>query len=133
MKEDMKSHIVNLYILALSDGDFAPEELEVILKIAEEKGFSEEEFEEIVSNPDKVEFHLPNTFMERIKLLFDFVKVILADGKIEDDEIEMFMRFCQKFEFSEEDSKELFNWLVNLAKKNLPTELLDEEIQKLIE
>ena len=73
--------------MALSDGYFAPEELEVILKIAQDKGISKEEFEEIISHPTGVEFHLPDTFMDKIKLLFDFVKVILADGVIENDEI----------------------------------------------
>ncbi len=132
MKAKIKSHIVNLYMLALSDGNFAQEELDVILKIAQDKGFSKEEFEELISNPSGVEFYLPENFMDRIKLLFDFVKVILADNVIEDDEVTMFMNFCKKFEFGEDESKELFDWLVSLAKQQVSTEELDEEIKKLI-
>ncbi len=132
MKEKLRSHILNLYMMALSDGYFAPEELEVILKIAQDKGISKEEFEEIISHPTGVEFHLPDTFMDKIKLLFDFVKVILADGVIENDEIDMFMRFCKRFQFADDESRELFDWLVQLAKKELSTDLIEEEIQNLL-
>ncbi len=128
----MKSHIVNLYMLALSDGDFSPEELDVILKIAEDKGFSREEFEQLISKSDEIEFHLPDTFMKKIKLLFDFAKVILADNVIADEEKVTFMRFCRKFEFDEDESKELFDWLIELAKQDISTNKLENEIQKLL-
>ncbi len=132
MKEELKSHIVNLYMLALSDGDFAQEELEVILKIAEDKGISKAEFQGIIANPTAITFHLPETFMDKIKLLFDFVKVILADNVIEDEEVTTFMRFCQKFEFSEDESKELFEWLIELGKQEISISDLEKEIEKLL-
>ncbi len=114
MKTKIKSHIVNLYMLALSDGDFASEELEVILKIAEDKGFTKQEFEQIISNPT------------------EFVKVILADNVIEDEEVTSFMRFCRKFEFEEDESKELFDWLIELGKQEISTSDLEKEIEKLL-
>ncbi len=132
MKQKLKSHIINLYMLALSDGDFASEELEVILKIAEDKGLSKEEFEQIITNPVGIDFHLPDTFMGKIKLLFDFVKVILADNVIEDEEVRSFMRFCQKFEFGEEESQELFDWLIELGKQDISSDDLENEVQKLL-
>ncbi len=132
MNTKLKSHIINLYMLALSDGNFAPEELDVILRIAEEKGFSKQEFEKIISNPINIEFQIPDNFIEKIKLLFDFVKVILADNIIEEEEISMFMSFCKKFGFKENESKELFDWLVKLEKKQIPTDELESEINKLL-
>ncbi len=132
MKLTMKSHMINLYMLALSDGDFAPEELEVILKIAEDKGFSKAEFEQIILNPIGIDFQSPEKFMDKIKLLFDFVKVILADNIIADDEVKMFMRFCNKFGFGKEESKELFDWLIELEKHNTSAEELEEKINILI-
>lgn len=140
MSEKMKSHILNLYLLALSDGDFAPEELEAILMIAEEKGFSKEEkgfskedFQKIISNPVGIDFHLPENFMDRIKLLFDFVKVILADGVVKEDEKKMFYKFCEKFEFEEGATVELFDWLVEISKQNLSTDEINSAIEKLIQ
>ena len=91
--EETRSHIINLYMMALSDGDFAPQEMELILTIAEERGISKEEFEKIISNPLGVKFYVPNSFMDRIKLLYDFVRIIKADDVIEQEEKEMFLKF----------------------------------------
>lgn len=132
MNQKMKNHVVNLYMIALSDGHFAPEELETILKIGEEKGFTKEDFEKMIAQPG-IEFHIPEEFMEKVKLLYDFVKVILSDEKIEDEEVHSFMRFCKKFGFEEEQSNALFEWLVELAKQDLPTEELEKEIKKQIQ
>ncbi|MGP2570717.1 hypothetical protein ACT4R9_05960 [Ornithobacterium rhinotracheale] len=129
--EHLKNHLVNLYLIALSDGHFDPEELEVILKISEERGVSREEFEKTIVQPN-VSFHIPNGFMERIQFLYDFVKVILADGKIEPEEERSFMQFCGKFGFESEESEELFNWLIEAAKKQIPTDLLEQEIERQI-
>lgn len=130
--EETRSHIINLYMMALSDGDFAPQEMELILTIAEERGISKEEFEKIISNPLGVKFYVPNSFMDRIKLLYDFVRIIKADDVIEQEEKEMFLKFCKKFKFDEESSNELFDWLVELSDKKMSTEDVENEINKLV-
>jgi hypothetical protein len=130
--EETRSHIINLYMMALSDGDFAPQEMELILTIAEERGISKEEFEKIISNPLGVKFYVPNSFMDRIKLLYDFVRIIKADDVIEQEEKEMFLKFCNKFKFDEESSNELFDWLVELSDKKMSMEDVENEINKLV-
>lgn len=130
--EETRSHIINLYMMALSDGDFAPQEMELILTIAEERGISKEEFEKIISNPLGVKFYVPNSFMDRIKLLYDFVRIIKSDDVIEQEEKEMFLKFCNKFKFDEESSNELFDWLVELSDKKMSMEDVENEINKLV-
>ena len=130
--EETRSHIINLYMMALSDGDPAPQEMELILTIAEERGISKEEFEKIISNPLGVKFYVPNSFMDRIKLLYDFVRIIKADDVIEQEEKEMFLKFCKKFKFDEESSNELFDWLVELSDKKMSTEDVENEMSKLV-
>lgn len=130
--EETRSHIINLYMMALSDGDFASQEMELILTIAEERGISKEEFEKIISNPLGVKFYIPNSFMDRIKLLYDFVRIIKADDVIEQEEKEMFLKFCKKFKFDEELSNELFDWLIELSDKKMSTEDVENEINKLV-
>ena len=132
MKET-RSHIINLYMIALSDSDFAIEEMNTILKIAAERGFSKEEFEKTISNPVGVEFHIPENFVEKIKFLYDFVRIILADGIVKNEEIDMFMNFCKKFNFDTNDATEILEWLKELASKNLPKNLIEDEIQQLLE
>jgi uncharacterized tellurite resistance protein B-like protein len=131
-KQNLKHHFINLYLIALSDGSFEDEELDVILKIATEKGISEEEFKEFITNPTNVTIEIPEDFLSKIKLLYDFTRVILADGKIDDEEKSLFMKLCGNYNFEAEESEELFNWLIDLANKDLPTDRIDEELQTLI-
>jgi DnaJ-domain-containing protein 1 len=118
-------------MLALSDNNFDEKELETILQIGEEKGISQKAFEEIIINPTSVNIAYPTDFIEKIKLLYDFTRVIWADKKVDDDEKISFSKFCRKFGFEPQESEELFEWLLDLAKKETPTSELDSEIKKL--
>jgi len=132
MNNKLKSHFINLYLVALSDGNFEEKELETILKIGEEKGLSKTEFEQIILNPTSVEFHYPETFIEKIEFLFDFTRVIMADEKIDDEEKFTFFKFCKKFGFEENESNELFDWLKDLVDKKINHADLQNEISKLL-
>ena len=127
----LKGHFLNLYMLALSDNNFDEKELEIILQIGEEKGISRNDFEEIIINPTSVEIKYPNGFIEKIRLLYDFTRVIWADNKVEKDEKDAFLKFCNKFGFEEQESEELFEWLLDLAKKGITMSQLDNEIKNL--
>jgi DnaJ-domain-containing protein 1 len=131
LNNKLKGHFLNLYMLALSDNDFDEKELETILQIGEEKGISQKAFEEIIINPTSVEIEYPTSFIDKIKLLYDFTRVIWADKDVADDEKTSFLKFCRYFGFEVEESKELFVWLMDLAKKETPTNQLDNEIKKL--
>jgi uncharacterized tellurite resistance protein B-like protein len=119
-------------MVALSDNNFDEKELETILKIGEEKGISKEDFEKIIIAPTSAEIEIPVNFLSKIVLLYDFARVIWSDGKVEDEEKRAFIGYCSKFDFNIEESEELFLWLISLAKKNLPPNQLEEEINQLI-
>lgn len=129
---NQKKHLMNLYFLALSDGNFDPRELETILEIAREKGISKEEFNQLIINPPSGVFDVPQNFLDKIFLLYDFVRVILADGVIEESETATFMKFCERFGFEAQISQELYDWLIELGGKNLTLEQVREEITNLI-
>ena len=131
MKENLKGHFLNLYMIALSDNSFDEKELETILRIGEEKGISQYEFEKIIINPTSINIEVPTEFIDKINLLYDFVRVIWSDGKIEEDEKVSFMKYCKKFGFQKEESQELFDWLIGFAKKNITNSELEKEIMNL--
>lgn len=118
-------------MLALSDNDFDEKELETILQIGEEKGISQKEFEDIIIHPTSIRMEYPTEFIEKIKFLYDFTRVIWADKNVDEDEKISFLKFCSKFGFEKQESEELFVWLLDLAKKETPTSELDNEIKKL--
>lgn len=127
----LKGHFLNLYMLALSDNNFDERELETILQIGEEKGVSQNDFEQIIINPTSVEIQYPSDFIDKIKLLYDFTRVIWADKKVKKDEKDSFLKFCNKFGFEKKESEELFEWLLEMAKKGISTSQLDNEIENL--
>lgn len=131
INNELKSHFLNLYMLALSDNNFDEKELETILQIGQEKGISQKAFEEIIINPTSVNIEYPTEFIQKIKLLYDFTRVIWADKKVDDDEKVSFLKFCNRFGFELQESEELFVWLLDLAKKGIPTSKLDNEIKNL--
>jgi uncharacterized tellurite resistance protein B-like protein len=131
MNEKLKGHFLNLYMIALCDSSFDEKELEIILKIGKEKGISQDEFEKIIINPTSINIEVPTEFIDKIKLLYDFARVIWSDGKIDDDEEISFMRFCEKFGIKKEESQELFEWLIEFAKKNITSSELEKEIMNL--
>lgn len=128
IKTELKGHFLNLYMVALSDNNFDEKELTEILKIGEEKGISKEEFEKIIINPTSIKIHIPTDFISKIKLLYDFARVIWSDRRIEEVEEISFIKYSIKFGFDKEESEELFDWLIDFAKKDLTTQQLEKEI-----
>ena len=119
-----------MYTLALSDTAFDERELEKILEIGTEKGISKEDFEAIILNPTSVKMSYPTEFIPKIEFLYDFTRIIWSDEKVEAEEIKQFLKFCDRFGFQEEEGKQLFDWLLELSKRDLPSAQIGAEIEK---
>ena len=132
LTDELKSHFLNMYFIAMSDTEFDEKEMDEILKIGEDKGITKEEFENIITNPTDVSFKTPDDIILKVEYLFDFAKIIWADGKIDDKERTTLFDFCVKFDFDVETSKELTEWLLEIAKNDLTHEQLHKEIDKLL-
>ena len=132
LTEELKSHFLNMYLIAMSDNEFDEKEMQTILKIGEDKGITKEEFEQIIINPTKVEFKIPDDTIKKIEYLFDFAKIIWADEKVDDNERISLQNFCEKFDFDKETAIELTEWLLQIAKDDITHEQLHTEIDKLL-
>lgn len=132
LTDELKCHFLNMYFIALSDTEFDESEMETIIKIGEDKGISKEEFEEIIINPTSVSFKIPEDTILKIEYLFDFAKIIWADGEVDEKERTALSEFCIKFGFDTETSKELTEWLLEISKNDLTHEQLHMEIDKLL-
>ena len=129
---ELKNHLLNMYLIAMSDSEFAESEMLMILDIIEKKGISKKEFERIIINPINIPFSIPEDTVGKIEYLFDFARIISADGKIRKEEKIAFKDYCLKFGFEEETVIELMEWLLELSKNNLSKVQLHEEITNLI-
>jgi len=130
--KELKSHFLNMYLIALSDYEFDKKEVDEILKIGEKHGVSKSEFEKIILNPAEINFEIPQNLKKKIEYLYDYARIIWADGIIQDDETKSLYNFCLKFGFENEIAIELTDWLIIQAKKDLSHIELSDEIDKLI-
>ena len=128
MEKSLQSHFLNLYSMALSDLQIDTAELEIIYNIGQKKGVEKNAIDEIILNPDKVIFTPPNSLEEKIIYLYDFAKIIISDGIINENEKNTLKIFCLKFEFEDKNVATIVEFLIESAKNDTQ----NEEIIKMI-
>jgi uncharacterized tellurite resistance protein B-like protein len=119
MDQILQSHFLNLYSIALADAQIEAKELEALYKIGQEKGIEPSAIDEIILHPDKVKFIFPDTLEEKIIYLYDFAKIVLADGVIDKNERVTLELFCSRFGFEEENVHAIADFLIAAAKDNM--------------
>ena len=95
--------------LARADGHFALEEKELITQIALSKGLSKNEIDELIERPDSIESLGALSRTRKKEYLIDSIKLMLADGKIEESE----RNFCRNISVKLRYHKDVVDFLIN--------------------
>ncbi len=119
MTIQLKSHFLRLYQMALTDDNFDVLELQMLYHFAEERGIPKEELDKLFLNPVNQESNIPEDLATRIEYLYDLTRIMWADKKINDDELNTLKKYCQKFEFLDENIDELVDYLIDCVKKGI--------------
>lgn len=122
MTIELKSHFLRLYQMALSDDQFDVLELQMLYYFADERGVPKEELDKLFLNPISTDLIIPEELNTRIEYLYDLTRIIWADGKITDDELNMLKKYCRKFNFLEENINDLSSYLIDCVQKNIQKE-----------
>lgn len=117
MTIELKSHFLRLYQMALADDNFDVLELQMLYRLADERGIPKDELDKLFVNPINHVATIPSDLNTRIEYLYDLTKIIWADGHINDDEINTLKKYCRKFEFLEENIEELIAYLLDCVQK----------------
>jgi uncharacterized membrane protein YebE (DUF533 family) len=88
-----EAHLRNLILMAKSDNSIDQSELEVIYKIGIHRNFTENEIKDLLRSNDRQKLIVPENDQDKFEQLYDLTLVMMADGVIEDDE----MNFCINF------------------------------------
>ncbi|GEP52675.1 hypothetical protein FNO01nite_33470 [Flavobacterium noncentrifugens] len=112
----LKSHFLRLYQMALTDDNFNVLEMQMLYFFADERGIPKEELEKLFVNPVSYEPEIPVDLHTRIEYLYDLTRIIWADEKITDDEMNTLKKYCKKFEFLDENIDDLANYLIDCVK-----------------
>jgi uncharacterized tellurite resistance protein B-like protein len=95
--------------LARADGHFAPEEKDLITQIGLSKGLSKNEISGLIERPDKIESLGALSRSRKKEYLIDSIKLMLADGKIEESE----RNFCRNIAVKLRYDKDIVDFLIN--------------------
>jgi len=119
---ELKSHFLRLYQMAMADDCFDVLELQMLYHFADERGIPKEELDKLLLSPISTELIIPEELNTRIEYLYDFTRIIWADEKITEDELNMLKKYCRKFNFLDENINELSSYLIECVQKNISKE-----------
>ena len=108
-----RSHIKNLLEVAISDGELDESELKLIISIAGKFDITEKEVLDMKENRDDITFTPPSSFSSKVKLMEDLVRVLLADKKIEEEEIKICKDLAHKLKLNSHIVDELIDSIIN--------------------
>jgi uncharacterized tellurite resistance protein B-like protein len=129
-KKQDKEHFVDLIQIALADGIIDPAELEMLQRVGRNMGLTDPEVEELIELTSKTSFNPPYEFSERFEQAYNIVKMILADGVIDKNEMLLANKLSIKLGFSETEIPNMLNLLIEGIKQGKDAEDLFDEYRK---
>jgi len=116
---ELKGHFLRLYQMAFTDDNFNVHELQMLYHFGEERGIPKEALDKLFLDPVSQETIIPADLSTRIEYLYDLARIIWADGKVTEDEMNTLRKYCKKFEFLDENIEELSNYLIDCVQKGI--------------
>jgi len=93
------SHFANIVRIAKSDQEISTEEVEMLSKIARKYNISNDQFKEILKEPEKVPTIAHLDCEERVERLYELLQMVEADHKIEKAEVNMLRKIVTGLAF----------------------------------
>lgn len=84
-----KSHLKNLFSIAMADGKLANQEFDLMLNIANKMYLNNTVVQSVIHFPDDIVFYVPQHDREKLDQIHDCVYMALVDGEINEREISM--------------------------------------------
>lgn len=95
----LKSHIINLGALAKIDGHIDAAEIEHIISIGERKGMRAQEVRALLADCRDMKLVMPTNDLDRFDQIYDLVEMMLADGIVDDSEMDFCIDIATKMGF----------------------------------
>lgn len=93
-KKRNKGHFAAIVRVALSDGKIAPEEKSFLDKLATKLDITQEEYNEIMENPNKFPINPPVLYNNRLERLYDLSRMVFADTVLGTKQREMLIKLA---------------------------------------
>lgn len=116
-KKAAKTHFATMVAIAAADGQLHPNEMALLRAVAQRIKLSDREVQKVLSNPQKIKFAVPTDGKERVLMLFDMVLMMMADGKIDQREMDFVVMAAGRLGFPSSFVLKLVTGLVDAARK----------------
>lgn len=94
-----RSHLKNLVSLAKLDGHVSKEEFEFLIKVGARNGVYENDIKKMLDRTTTVKVSKPDNDSERFDVIYDLIEMVLADGIMEEAEIDFAIDLSVKLGF----------------------------------
>lgn len=123
----IKGHLLNLAALAKADGHIDEREMRFILAVGKKNGLSAADVQALVSGAKGTSADLPSNDSERFDQIFDLVDMMLADGVVDETEMDFCIMMAEKLGFRKAIVGVLVRKISQGVKDGLSRERIKEE------
>jgi uncharacterized membrane protein YebE (DUF533 family) len=128
----IKGHLSNLAALAKADGHIDAREMSFIKAVGKKNGISEADVEALVSGAKGTSNHIPTNDSERFDQIFDLVDMMLADGVVDETEMDFCIMMAEKLGFRKAIVGVLVRKISLGVKDGLPKARIKEESESFL-
>lgn len=108
-----EEHFYHLVQLAIADGVIHDDEMQMLHRCGRSIGLSDLEIDDTIESTKKTTFIPPYELSKRFEQMYDMVKMILADGKIDNTEMRLVTGLALKSGFNENEIPGLLGILIS--------------------
>jgi hypothetical protein len=129
-KKQNKEYFVHLVRIAKADDVVSQNELELLVRIGKNLGFTNPEIDKLIESTGKFDYVPPYELSKRFNQLYEIVKMTMADGVIDNSEMRLARGFATISGFTENEIPKLLVLLISGIKNGLDEEHLFEVYKK---
>lgn len=129
-KKQDKEHFSDLIKIAFADGIIDNTETEMLHRLGKKKGFTDAEIDYLINMTSNTAYNPPFDFFKRFSQIYEIVKMTLADGVIEENEIRLASKLATKIGFTENEIPVLLELLIKGIKDEKDEDDLFEIFKK---
>ncbi|MDF1751422.1 MAG: hypothetical protein P1U89_01480 [Verrucomicrobiales bacterium] len=116
--KEKKSHFKNMISLAMIDGDYDESEHSFLVDRGMVWGLTRKEVDAVLKDPQKIKFVVPDNPDKCIAQLYDLIVMMLADGVIQQDEMDFVQTLATRMGFRPSDVPRMLEGIIEQAREN---------------
>lgn len=116
-KRQDKEHFKHLIQIALADGIIRDSEMEMLHRLGKNMGFTDPEIDDLLATADSLAYNPPYELEKRFDQLYGIIKMVLADGNIDSNQMRLASVIAIKSGFVNDEIPALLELLLNGIEK----------------